>query len=122
MILVDTSIWVGHLRAGNPTLVTLLERGAVLSHPWVIGELALGRISARAEILGLLAALPPATVATAGEVLTMIERHELLSCGFGYVGAQLLASTLLTADGELWTEDHRLHAAAERLGCSARIA
>lgn len=66
MILVDTSIWVDHLRSGNPGLVRLLEDGRVLAHPWVTGELALGHLTRRAEILGLLRNLPQATVATPG--------------------------------------------------------
>ncbi|CAN5891968.1 type II toxin-antitoxin system VapC family toxin [soil metagenome] len=118
MILADTSIWIDHLRAGHATLVGLLERGLVLGHPWVVGEVALGRLSRRREVLGLLAALPQATVATTDEVRTLIERHELFGLGIGYVDAQLLASTRLTPDAELWTADRRLVAVGSRLGCA----
>lgn len=118
MILADTSIWIDHLRAGDPTLVHLLERGFVLGHPWVVGELALGRLGQRQEILGLLSALPQATVATTGEVLTLVERHQLYGLGIGYVDAQLLAATHLTPDAALWTADRRLDAVASRLGCA----
>ena len=73
MILVDTSIWIDHLRTGDPELGELLRDGQVLAHPWVTGELALGHLSRRSEILGLLHNLPQATVATDDEVLTLID-------------------------------------------------
>ncbi|MGH3665637.1 MAG: type II toxin-antitoxin system VapC family toxin [Egibacteraceae bacterium] len=118
MILVDTSIWIDHLRAGHATLAHLLERGLVLGHPWVVGELALGHLSQRREVLGLLTSLPQAVVATTDEVLTLVERHDLYGLGIGYVDAQLLAATQLTPDAELWTADRALVAAASRLGCA----
>lgn len=118
MILVDTAAWIDHFRAGDPLLTRLLERGEVLGHPWVTGELALGHLRARGEILRLLGHLPQATVATAAEVLAFIERHELFGLGIGYVDAQLLAATRLTHDARLWTLDRRLGAAAERLGAA----
>lgn len=117
MILLDTSIWVDHLRAGDPTVSALLERGLILAHPWVAGEIALGNLTNHLEVLGLLASLPQATVATTDEVLTLIERHGLSGRGIGYVDAQLLAATRLTRDAALWTNDKRLAAAASRLGC-----
>ena len=116
MILVDTSIWVQHLRAGDPVLTQLLDDSRVLSHPWVVGELALGRLVRRAELLTLLASLPQAVVATDEEVLTLIGRHELYGLGIGYVDAQLLAATKLTPAAGLWTRDKRLQAAAAHLG------
>jgi predicted nucleic acid-binding protein len=119
VILVDTSIWVDHLRTEHAALVALLDRGLVLGHPWVVGELALGRLSQRREILGLLASLPQATVATTEEVMALIEGDELYGTGIGYVDAQLLTATLLTPDAQLWTADRRLAAAASRLGRAA---
>ncbi len=116
MILVDTAVWIDHFRDGDRHLAGLLDHGAVLGHPWVTGELALGRLSARAEILRLLDDLPQASVATAAEVVGFIEYHELFGLGIGYVDAQLLASTMLAAPAALWTRDRRLRAAAERLG------
>lgn len=115
MILVDTSIWIDHLRAGSETLGRLLEGGAVLGHPWVVGELALGHLRQRGEVIGLMASLPQATVATPAEVLTLIERHGLYGAGVGYVDAQLLAATNLTSGARLWTGDRRLAAVASRL-------
>ena len=116
MILVDTSVWIDHLRTGDPELVGLLQDGRVLAHPWVTGELALGHLSRRSEILGLLHNLPQATVATDVEVLTLIESRHLFGLGVGYVDAHLLAATLLTPDARLWTLDKRLVTIAGRHG------
>lgn len=116
MILVDTSVWIDHLRAGDPRLVELLHDGHVLAHPWVTGELALGRLSQRAEILALLRNLPQATLATDVEVLTLIDNRHLFGLGIGYVDAHLLAATTLSADARLWTRDKRLAAVARQHG------
>jgi predicted nucleic acid-binding protein len=116
MILVDTSVWVDHLRHGDRTLAALLQRAEVLCHPSVIGELALGQLSQRKEILTLLAGLPQATVATEAEVMAAIDVHRLHGRGIGYVDVQLLASTLLTPEVRLWTRDKRLEAVASDLG------
>jgi predicted nucleic acid-binding protein len=118
VILADTSIWIDHLRIGQSTLVRLLDDGLVLGHPWVVGELALGCLAQRQEVIGLLDSLPQATVATHEEVMTLINRHQLYGLGIGYVDAQLLAATQLTADAALWTADRRLVAAALRVGCA----
>lgn len=119
MKLVDTSVWIDHLRAGDSELVGLLNAGEVLAHPWVTGELALGQMANRQEVLGLVDSLPQALVATAPEVLKLIETHRLFGLGVGYVDAHLLASTLLTAEATLWTRDQRLNAAASRLGVAS---
>lgn len=115
MILVDTSIWIDHLRRRDARLVEILDDGLVLAHPWVTGELALGRLSQRNEILGLLRNLPAATLATDSEVLTLIENRKLFGIGIGYIDAHLLAATLLTPHTSLWTRDKRLALTAEHL-------
>jgi len=115
MILVDTSVWVDHLRAGDERLATLLEAGRVLAHSFVIGEIALGHLRKREPILSALSRLPQATVATDTEVLMFIEKHSLMGIGIGYVDAHLLASTRLSAGAALWTRDKRLLGAAERM-------
>lgn len=115
MILVDTSVWIDHFKTGNVTLARLLDHGAVLAHPWVVGELALGQLRDRNEVIRLLNSLPQATVATADEILILIEEQELYGTGIGYVDAQLLAATRLTPDATLWTRDRRLTEAATRL-------
>lgn len=119
MILLDTSVWIDHLRVAEPAVVRLLEDGRVACHPWVIGELALGGLAPRQEVLALLANLPQSVVATTAEVAALVEVRHLHGRGIGYVDAQLLAATLLTADQRLWTRDKRLAAAAVELGCAA---
>lgn len=114
MILVDTSVWIDHFRAGDAALVELLNQGRVLMHPFVLGELALGNFRRR-DVLGALRDLSPATVATDGEVLDFIERNVLFGLGIGYVDAHLLAAVALTPNASLLTRDSRLATAAERL-------
>jgi predicted nucleic acid-binding protein len=116
VILVDTSVWVGHLRGGDRVLAGLLDAGRVLTHPFVIGELALGNLRHRTRLLDALSDLPHAGVATASEVLHFIARHALFGRGIGYVDAHLLAGTRLAAGAQLWTNDRRLHGAATDLG------
>lgn len=118
MILVDTSVWVDHLRRGDGELAGLLNGGEVLGHPWVTGELAMGRMTGRAEVLWMLSQLPQAVVATPAEVLALVESRELMGLGCGFVDAQLIASTMLTPDAALWTRDRRLAEVAAGLGCS----
>ncbi len=121
MILVDTSIWVDHLRKGDETLAGLLDSGEILSHPFVIGELALGNLKQRSLILATLHDLPRAVSATDTEVLHFIDRHVLFGLGIGYVDAHLLAATRLTAGATLWTRDKPLLSAAGRLGLAAEL-
>jgi predicted nucleic acid-binding protein len=120
VILVDTSVWVDHLRAGDKMLAGLLEAGRVLAHPFVIGELALGNLRQRELVLTSLQDLPRAGVATDHEVLCFISRHALFGLGIGYVDAHLLAAVRLTTAAALWTRDKRLLGVAERLGVAAR--
>lgn len=118
MILVDTSVWVDHLRGGDAQLVDLLERATVVMHPFVIGEMACGTFRDRLSILELLQDLPAAAVAEGEEVLGFIERHVLHGKGIGYVDVHLLASVALTEGAKLWTRDKRLHLVAQALGCA----
>jgi predicted nucleic acid-binding protein len=115
VILVDTSVWVDHLRSRNATLAGLLDAGMVLGHPFVIGELALGNLRQRARVLSALQDLPSAAVATDAETLHFIERNEVFGLGIGYVDAHLLAAARLTAGASLWTYDNRLQEAARSL-------
>lgn len=115
MILVDTSVWIDHLRTGEEILVRMLDRGAVLAHPYVNGEIALGQLRRRDEVLALLDRLPQATVATPAEVRALIERDALYGLGIGYVDAQLVAATRLTPGARLWSRDRRLAAVAARI-------
>jgi predicted nucleic acid-binding protein len=119
VILVDTSVWVDHLRAGDRTLVRLLENSQVLVHPFVIGELALGNVRQRANLRAELQNLPQAPVASDQEVLRFIELHELFGLGIGYVDAHLLAAVRLSAGSSFWTRDKRLLAIAVHLGTAS---
>ncbi|HLI12842.1 MAG TPA: PIN domain-containing protein [Alphaproteobacteria bacterium] len=116
MILVDTSVWVDHLRRKSAPLSKLLEAGRVLVHPFVIGEVALGHMRQRNLILAALSNLPRTQVATEDEVLSFIERNALFGRGVGYIDVHLLAAAQLTPGASLWTKDRKLHAVADALG------
>jgi len=116
VILVDTSVWVDHLRAADAALIRLLDGGMILGHPFVTGEIAVGNLHRRDVILGALSTLPQASVATDDEVLHFIDRYALFGRGIGYVDAHLLAAAQLTAGTSLWTRDKRSYAVARDLG------
>jgi predicted nucleic acid-binding protein len=119
VILVDSSVWVDHLRSGDTTLARLLDDGRVIAHPFVVGELALGSLRQRELILTALQDLPQAVVASDVEVLRFINQQALYGLRIGYVDTHLLASVRLTAGGSLWTRDKRLQAVADRFGVAA---
>ena len=114
MILVDTSVWIEHLRTGNDRLKSLLFDEQVLCHPFIIGELACGMPQERDEILTMLKALPEAHLLEHEEVMSFLEARRLYGRGIGWVDAHLLASTLLTR-AALWTFDKPLRRAAAAL-------
>ncbi len=116
MILVDTSVWVDHLRRGGDELIRLLDGSRVLAHPYVVGEIACGNLHNRNEVLSLISDLPRVAVATDEEVLFFIEQHELMGRGIGYIDAHLLAAVSLAAPGRLWTRDKRLAMLAVEAG------
>ena len=114
MVLVDTSVWVDHLRRGMVGLDVPLSEGQVLCHPFVLGELACGNIKNRSDILSLLQTLPHVRTAEEREVLLFIEKYRLMGKGLGYIDVHLLASALLS-HVPLWTRDKRLGDAAAEL-------
>jgi len=114
MVLVDTSVWVSHLRKGNSQLEGLLLDGNVVCHPFVVGELACGQIKNRREILSLLQALPMVKVVGDEELLLFIERNRLMGIGLGLVDVHLMAAAVL-AGISLWTRDRRLRQACAKL-------
>ncbi len=119
MILVDTSIWIDHLRARDEKLTNLLRGGSVLSHPFVIGEIALGSLRNPARVLKELQRLPVANVATDQEMLGFIRDRALGGRGIGYVDAHLLAAVQLSAGATRWTRDKRLLGVARELSLAA---
>jgi hypothetical protein len=115
VILADTSIWVEHFRRTNSTFEKLLDAGNVVTHPFVIGEIALGYLKRRDFVLDGLRAMPKALVASNEEVLDFIDQHSLFGLGIGYVDSHLLAATRLNVGVSLWTRDKRLSHAAQLL-------
>ena len=119
MILVDTSIWVTHLRQGSRQLEKLLMDAEVMCHPFIIGELACGNLNNRNEIISLLHALPMATTIEFDEFLFFIDQNHLMGKGIGFVDVHLLASAHLNGV-LLWTADKRLKSAADQLELTFR--
>lgn len=120
MILVDTSVWIDHLRGKDDDLTRQLSVGQVLVHPFVVGELALGNLANRDTVLSALQGLPQAQVATDQEVQQLITVTKLFGTGIGYIDAHLLASARLSVGALLWTRDKRLSAASADLGMNAQ--
>ena len=114
MVLVDTSVWVSHLRDGNAQLADLLNDGKVLSHPLIVGELACGNLKDRAVILSFLQLLPMSIEAEHEEVLSFIASNRLMGKGMGYVDVHLIASAVLTGI-PVWTLDKKLAQIADSL-------
>lgn len=115
MLLVDTSVWVSHLREGNVGLTNLLNDGDVVCHPFIIGELACGHLRNRSEILSLLQTLPMVIQAEHEEVLPFVENNKLMGKGLGYIDIHLLASAALEKV-PIWTLDKKLKESSIRLG------
>ena len=115
MVLVDTSVWVAHLREGTIGLQEPLNEGDVVCHPFIVGELASGNLKNRSEILSLLQALPMAGHAEHEEVIRFIEIHRLMGKGLGYIDMHLLASAILTKV-PLWTLDKKLNEVVSKMG------
>ena len=118
MILVDTSVWIDHLRQVDPELSRLLNEGVVLCHPFVVGELACGNLKNREEILDLLAALPTTKAASHQEAMHLVTDRKLSGPGIGWIDAHLLASALLSSC-TLWTKDKALQTVSISLNVDA---
>ena len=121
-VLVDTSVWVGHFKQRNEPLVVLLQAGLVVCHPYVVVELACGTPPSRREVIDMLRQLDRAPLATADELLALLQRRALFGKGCGLVDVSLLASVLLSDQTLLWTLDKRLAAVAFELARAYRPA
>ena len=119
MVLIDTSVWVSHLRQAHAGLVALLNDGEVVCHPFIVGELACGNLKNRTTILTFLEALPMAVIAEHQEALTFVESHALMGKGLGYIDIHLLASCMLTGL-PIWTLDKKLERIADVPHCRYR--
>jgi predicted nucleic acid-binding protein len=115
MILVDSSVWIEHIRSSNSHLVGLLKTNSVAMHPWITGEIACGNLARRATMLALLKALPQIQPADEDEVLFFLDRHRLAGKGIGYIDVHLLAAAAI-ASIQVWTADKRLARVAAELG------
>jgi predicted nucleic acid-binding protein len=115
MVLVDTSVWVSYLRNGNSRLQKLLQEGKVVSHPFIIGELACGNLSNRTEIISLMQSLPMLDSIEHEELLLFIEHNKIMGIGLGFVDVHLMAAAIL-AGIPLWTQDKKLKQTCSRLG------
>ncbi|MBN1832859.1 MAG: PIN domain-containing protein [Deltaproteobacteria bacterium] len=113
-ILVDTSIWIKHLREGEKRLAQLLEQGLVACHPFIIGELACGGMKNRHEIMSLLNDLPTTEILDNDDIMEFIEYRKMMNKGIGYIDVHLLASALIS-ETPLWTFDKALEKVAKRL-------
>jgi len=120
MVIVDTSIWVIHLRQGSRQLKEMLMDAEVMCHPFVIGELACGDLKNRNEVISLLHSLPVAPMIEFEEFLFFIDRNHLMGKGIGFVDVHLLASAQL-AEVPLWTADRRLKSASDQLGLTFKL-
>jgi predicted nucleic acid-binding protein len=121
VILVDSSVWIDHLRVADEVLSALLAQEQVLTHPFVIGEVALGSLRRRDSVIASLNTLPIATIATDRDVMYLIGQHRLFGRGIGYADAHLLAAARLTPRTQLWTRDRRLVGTASDLGLAFRL-
>jgi len=116
VILVDTPVWIDHLRRGDTMLARLLENNRVGMHAMVLGELACGNLRNRTRLIKLWDNLEFLPEASHHEAMYFLEKHGLMGRGIGYIDVHLLASVALVADGKLWTHDSRLAAIAGELG------
>ena len=122
MILIDTSVWIDHIRLPDINLQSLLQINGVLVHPYVIGEIALGSMRGREFVVRRLQALPEVVLAKHDEAMQFVETHKLFGTGLGYVDVHLLASCRLTPGASLWTRDKRLGEIAAQMHIGAVLA
>lgn len=120
-VLLDTSVWIRHFKTSNLRVVQLLESESVVSHEFVVTEIACGSLKSREETLGYFQELITLPTVSAQEVMLLIESKRLYSRGIGLVDAHLLASTLIVPDTQIWTADKRLESIAREMGIAYLI-
>jgi predicted nucleic acid-binding protein len=118
-VLVDSNVWIFHWRNQNPLLMDMMEDGEIWTHPIVVGELGMGKLSAREMTLWNLTRLGRPPLATDGETRQMVEGRRLWGRGIGWNDAKILASVVI-GNCFLWTYDRRLDAVAEEMGVAWR--
>ena len=121
MILVDTSVWIDHLRSPDLKLQKLLQNDEVVTHPFVRLELALGSIATRDKVLADLALLPQAPIAATDELFSLVELRRLYRKGIGITELHLLCSGLFDKSISIWTRDRRLGEIADEFGLRASL-
>jgi len=120
-VLLDTSVWIRHFKTSNLRVVQLLESESVVSHEFVVAEIACVSLKSREETLGYLKELIALPAVSTQEVMLLIESKRLYSRGIGLVDAHLLASTLIVPDTQIWTADKRLESIAREMGIAYLI-
>jgi predicted nucleic acid-binding protein len=118
VILVDTSIWIDHFHASEPSLAAFLRDDQVGCHRAVIEELAFGSIKQRDHVLALLESLQGFPVLTHQEVMALVDGRQLWGRGLSAVDVHLLGSVMLVGGARLWTRDKRLLAACRDGGAA----
>ena len=122
MILVDTAVWIGHLRKPDQRLQELLQSDEVAMHPLILMELALASIANREEVISNLSLLRKAQVAELDELFSLIETRALYRKGIGVTDLHLIASALLEKSVLIWTQDRRLGEIASSFGIRSDLA
>jgi hypothetical protein len=118
MILVDTSVWIRFFSNQEPyveRLDTLLDRGEVVGHELIYGELLIGDRGGRAKFLAIYEKLHQAGTISHSEVVAFVRTRNLHGRGVGWVDVHLLASALV-GRLQLWTADQSFAAVARELG------
>jgi len=116
LILVDTSVWVDHIRRPSPELVELIRSRRCLLHPYVLAEIALGNLPDWPARVARLRALPGVTPLPDDALLGLVEELGLQGSGVGFVDAHLLGSCRGRPETLIWSRDKRLASRAESLG------
>jgi predicted nucleic acid-binding protein len=121
VILVDTSVWIDHLRSPELKLQKMLLNDEVVTHPFIRLELALGSIAAREKVLADLALLPQASIAATGELFSLVELRRLYRRGVSITDLHLISSCLFDKSILIWTRDRRLGDIADEFGLRASL-